>query len=72
MPDSLEKPRVQNRAGAEFENVVAIWKRGEVSLRLEKYGRDLNTSSVSYVTDWGTEELKKRRGQEGKKAAGDI
>lgn len=71
-PDSFETPVVKNRMGAEFQNAVAVWKRDGVSLKAEKYGSDLSTSSVSYTTDWGSEESKKRRGQDSKKAAGDI
>jgi len=71
-PDSIDKPIVKNRMGAEFENVIAVWKRGDISLKIEKYGYNLDTTTVSFATGWGSEEFKKRRGQDSTKAAGDI
>jgi hypothetical protein len=71
-PDSFEKPIVKNRMGTEFENAIAVWKKAGVTLKVEKYGPNLDTSTVTYTTDWGVEEHKKRRGGDSKKAAGDI
>jgi len=71
-PDSLENMIVKNRMGAEFQNVVALWKRGDVILKAERFGSDLTESLVSYQTTWGIEEFKKRRDPQRGKAASDM
>jgi hypothetical protein len=71
-PDSLETPIVKNRMGAEFQNVKAQWKRGDVILGAEKYGSSVTDGRVSYLTNWGLAEFQKRSGQGVKKGAGDL
>lgn len=58
--------------GAEFQNVKAVWKRGDVTLQVDKYGADITQGRISYLTNWGMAEFEKRQGQNTKKGAGDL
>jgi hypothetical protein len=50
-PTKITNEPVKNRMGAEFDNVVAVWIRGEVELELTKRAKtiDKGTLKVTYL-----------------------
>jgi hypothetical protein len=53
---------MQNMTGAAFENRIYTWRRGSASLEVQTYGRDLETSSMIYRTDYSLQEYTRRSG----------
>jgi hypothetical protein len=57
---SLETESIQNVTGATFENKIYSWRRNKATLEAQTYGRNLETSSVIYRTDFSLEEYTRR------------
>jgi hypothetical protein len=52
---------VQNRMGATFENRKLEWRKGKATVSARRYAADLDTSSVTYQTDFFLQEFARRR-----------
>jgi hypothetical protein len=63
---------VHNRVGASFENRTYSWRKERATLEATRYSRDLETSRVSYRTDFAMEEFGRRKKTTDKKKAGDL
>lgn len=50
-PAQRAKSKVKTKAGAEFDNETLIWKGKLVSITLEKYGSDINTSTTTLTNN---------------------
>ena len=62
-----------NRAGATFENRNITWRKGKAFVRARRYAGQLDTSTVSYESDFAFEEFARRRESSIKrKAKGDL
>jgi hypothetical protein len=59
---SLETETMRNLTGAAFENKIYTWRRGSATLEVQTYGRDLETSTMIYRTDFSLQEYTRRRG----------
>jgi hypothetical protein len=59
---SVETETMRNATGAAFENKIYTWRRGSATLEVQTYGRDLETSSMIYRTDFSLQEYTRRRG----------
>ena len=59
---SLETETLQNVTGVAFENKIYSWRRDKATLEAQTYGRNLETSSVIYRTDFSLEEYTRRSG----------
>ena len=57
---SLETETLQNVTGGTFENKIYSWRRNKATLEAQTYGRNLETSSVIYRTDFSLEEYTRR------------
>jgi hypothetical protein len=57
---SIETETVQNLTGGTFENKIHSWRRNKATLEAQTYGRNLETSSVIYRTDFSLEEYTRR------------
>jgi len=57
---SLETETLQNVTGGTFENKIYSWRRNKATLEAQIYGRNLETSSVIYRTDFSLEEYTRR------------
>jgi len=57
---STETETVQNLTGGTFENKIYSWRRNKATLEAQTYGRNLETSSVIYRTDFSPEEYTRR------------
>ena len=57
---SLETESIQNVTDATFENKIYSWRRNKATLEAQTYGRNLETSSVIYRTDFSLEEYTRR------------
>ena len=49
---SLATETLQNVTGVAFENKIYSWRRDQATLEAQTYGRNLETSSVIYRTDF--------------------
>lgn len=47
-PCKAEMPKVQNRMGASFDNIVLTWCFASGNLKAEMFGVDLDTSLITY------------------------
>jgi hypothetical protein len=64
---------IQNRMGATFENRKLTWRKGNAFVRAERYFGKLDTSMVTYQSDFSLEEFARRRESSVKsKAKGDL
>lgn len=63
---------VRNRIGNSFENRIYWWGKNGATLKADRYGSDLETSSVTFRTDFSLEEFKRRKQAADKKKAGDL
>jgi len=63
---------VRNRMGTSFENRIYVWKRKGATLDATRYASDLDTSSVTFRTDYALEEFARRKKAADKKKAGDL
>ena len=52
----------QQLCRAAFENKIYTWRRGSATLEAQTYGRDLETSSMIYRTDFSLQEYTRRSG----------
>lgn len=59
---SVETETMQNASGTSFENRIYTWRRGNASLEVQTYGRDLDNSSMIYRTDFSLQEYTRRSG----------
>lgn len=59
---SLETETLKNLTGATFENKIYSWRRNKATLEAQTYGRNLETSSVIYRTDFSLQEYTRRSG----------
>jgi hypothetical protein len=59
---SVETETMRNATGAAFENKIYTWRRGSATLEAQTYGRDLETSSMIYRTDFSLQEYTRRSG----------
>ena len=59
---SLETETLKNLTGATFENKMYSWRRNKATLEAQTYGRNLETSSVIYRTDFSLQEYTRRSG----------
>jgi len=59
---AVETETMQNLSGASFENRIYTWRRGNATLEVQAYGRDLETSSMIYRTDFSLQEYTRRSG----------
>lgn len=59
-PARVKKQEVRNKMGAKFEDEESTWMAGGVTLTLQKYGRDLTKSSVTYILDSSVAEVTNR------------
>ena len=57
---SIETETVQNLTGGTFENKIHSWRRNKATLEAQTYGRNLETSSLIYRTDFSLEEYTRR------------
>ena len=63
---------VHNRMGAAFENTIYSWRRGTATLEARRYSGKLDTSLVTYRTDFAVAEFERRRGPAAKEKAKDL
>lgn len=61
----IETSVIQNRAGASFEQVEAIWNDGSITLRLERHGSRIDNPTLSLI---GAEAIKAMRKESAEKA----
>lgn len=59
---AVETETMQNLSGAAFENRIYTWRRGNATLEVQTYGRDLENSSMIYRTDFSLQEYTRRSG----------
>ncbi len=59
---AVEAETMQNMSGAAFENRIYTWRRGNATLEVQTYGRDLENSSMIYRTDFSLQEYTRRSG----------
>jgi hypothetical protein len=71
-PDNLKTERLETRAGATYENIVASWKKKGSTLEARKYSGDINTAQASYRLDSSIHEFMRREKQSARKGAGDL
>lgn len=71
-PQSSEKSSIQNRMGASFEQMEAIWVDDDERIVLRKHGTSIGRPSLIYFGKRAAEEVNKERAEKAKKAAGSI
>lgn len=59
----IRKSTVQNRMGATFEQVEAIWKDGSVKIQLSKHGPELDKPSLFMMGEEGMKASRKDKEQ---------
>ena len=59
---AVETETMQNLSGASYENRIYTWRRGNATLEVQTYGRDLENSSMIYRTDFSLQEYTRRSG----------
>lgn len=68
-PSSKTTEQLQNRMGATFLNEIVSWRRGNATLEITKYGRDLETARYSLTADEYWSEVARRRATKAKGTA---
>ena len=63
---SMETEAMQNVTGKSFENRIYTWRRANATLEAQTYGRNLETSTVMFRTDFSLQEYARRSGSAGK------
>ena len=71
-PKSAEKSAIQNRMGASFEQIEAIWIDGNERIVLRRHGVSIGQPSLIYFGKRAAVEVDKERIERSKKAAGRI
>lgn len=71
-PQSVVKSTIQNRMGASFDQVEAIWIEGDEKLVLRKHGASIGRPWLMYMGKRAGEEANKQRVDRAKTAAGNI
>lgn len=66
---SMETETMQNVTGASFENRIYTWRRNNATLEAQTYGRNLDTSTVMFRSDFSLQEYARRSGSAGKDKA---
>jgi hypothetical protein len=69
---SVTTKTLQNRMGASFENKIYSWRRNDATLEARRYTSKLDTSSVTYATDFSLQEFARRRGTSVKEKSKDM
>jgi len=69
---TVKSEEVHNRMGATFQNETLSWSKADATLRAEKYSSKLDTSRVTFQTDYSLEEFARRNDAATKAASKDL
>jgi hypothetical protein len=58
--------------GGSIENTIIKWRRGNATLEAKHYQETIKDSSVTFYTDFFTEEYKRLKTDKAKKMADDL
>jgi len=71
-PLSTTKSSIQNRMGASFEQMEAIWIDGDQRIILRRHGTSIGRPSLIYFGKRAGDDVNNERSERAKKAAGNI
>lgn len=68
----VRRPKIRNRAGADFEQVTARWERGGLALELMRHSTYIDWPSLMLVDRTYAIAMRENRGAAAKKNAGNL